>query len=40
MQIHSFGQVVSPMGDTNVRKLPCLLGMINAEEMNSLFSLR
>jgi len=28
------------MGDTDIRSLLCLLGMINTAEMNSLFSLR
>src|SRR5271155_5486415 len=29
----------SPMGGSHIRSLLCLLGMINTEEMNSLFSL-
>jgi hypothetical protein len=40
MQVESFGHLLfSDWGDPCIRKILCLLGMINTEEMNSLFSL-
>src|SRR4030088_2678677 len=40
MQVHSFGHLSFSDGGSHIRSLLCLLGMINTEEMNSLFSLR
>src|SRR5258705_9088481 len=39
MQVHSFGHLSFSDGGSHIRSLLSLLGMINTEEMNSLFSL-
>src|SRR5258708_17602600 len=39
MQVHSLGHLSSSDGGSHIRKLLCLLGIINTEKVNTLFSL-